>query len=155
LVQLIDGSESPSNSNLLAVASPSVVLNAPAIEAFSRLSALDQSIYVHKLAQAIAAERIAEKVRIAKQILMSGEQVPEIYGNKAARSAINNAINFLDQSRQNISFNGGKVYGSAARIVEAVMQMTAAQASESTGTQPGGTPQTVLNNGAMAQGGSQ
>lgn len=154
LVNLVDGSTSITIQNLQALASPSMVLNKQAIEAFQKLTPVDQTIYVHKLAQAIAAERIAEKVRIAKQLLTQGEHVPEIYGNKAARSEVNSAIAALTDDRNSMTFNNGHIFGSAAQVVEAVMSMTEANAQASAGIQPNATPGEPLDNGAIKKQGS-
>ena len=154
LVNLIDGSTSITVANLQALASPSMVLNKQAVQAFQKLDSVDQTIYVHKLAQAISAERVAEKVRLAKQLFMVGMSVPAIFSNKAAKTDINNAIKKLDDYRNSMTFGNGKIFGSAAKVVQAVMAQTSAAAQQSATIQPSANPGLPLENGAIAKQGS-
>jgi integrating conjugative element protein (TIGR03755 family) len=152
LVNLISGATPITIENLQAVASPSMVLNQAAIQAFQQLDGVSQAIYVHKLAEAIAAEQIAEQVRLAKQLLMVGESVPQIYGNKAAKTDIASAIKKLDDYRNNMTFNNGQVFGAASEVVQAVMSMTNSQANAATQIQPSNNPGAPLTDGAMPKG---
>ncbi len=148
LVNLINGTTPITIQNLQAVASPSMVLNQAAIQAFQQLDGVDQAIYVHKLAEAIAAEQVAEEVRLGKQLLLSGESVPQIYGNKAAKTDITNALKKLDDYRSNLTFNG-QPFGTASEVVEAVMNMTNARATAAAQIQPSNAAGAVLTDGAL------
>ena len=63
-----------------------------------------QSIFIHKLAQEIAMQRVMEKALTARDILQAGSQVPAIAVNHPAQTIVQGKLTELDNQIRSLSF---------------------------------------------------
>jgi integrating conjugative element protein (TIGR03755 family) len=119
LQTLVQAKQPLSIDRLKEVSAPGVMLNTAVIDAIRQKPPVTQAIVIHKLAQEVATAKVLDKALLARQILQEGSQVPAIHANKAAQTAINQALLRLDQAMNHLLFN--------AQIRKAFVSETAAQ----------------------------
>ena len=64
----------------------------------------EQSLVVGRLVAEIATARTVEKSLLARRLLLSGRQVPEVFATDVARDHIKTSIDELDQEIENLLF---------------------------------------------------
>lgn len=105
LQNLVTGSLPVTKENLIAVSADNLVISPEIITVIKGMESSQQGIFVNKLAQEVAAQRLIEKALTARDLLQTGSQVPVIVSNEPAQKLLRQAISHLDQNIQSITFS--------------------------------------------------
>jgi len=101
---LVSGATQPTLINLEKITAPGVAITRQVIEAIREMPASEQSLIMGRLVSEISTARTVEKALLARRLLLSGRQVPEVYATEVAREHAQNAIAELDQEIDNLLF---------------------------------------------------
>ena len=101
---LVSGAAAPTLANLDRITAPGVAITRQVIEAIRVMPASEQSLIVGRLVSEISTARTVEKALLARRLLLSGRQVPEVYATEVAREHADNAIAELDKEIENLLF---------------------------------------------------
>ncbi|NIB44056.1 integrating conjugative element protein [Pseudomaricurvus alkylphenolicus] len=104
LQNLVSGATPPTLGNLEKITAPGVAITRQVIEAIQTLPASEQSLIVGRLVSEISTARTVEKALLARRLLLSGRQVPEVYATEVAREHADASIAELDQEINNLLF---------------------------------------------------
>ena len=104
LQTLISGAAPPTLSNLEKITAPGVAITRQVIEAIREMPAAEQGLMVGRLVSEISIARTVEKALLARRMLLSGRQVPEVYATEVAREHADTAITELDKEIENLLF---------------------------------------------------
>jgi integrating conjugative element protein (TIGR03755 family) len=107
LQELVNGSTPINKENLLAVSATDLVISPQVIHTLKNMDGSQQEIFIHKLAQEVAVQRLMDKAFTARDILQTGSQIPVIASNKPAQDILQKAQKNLDQYIQAIRFESG------------------------------------------------
>ena len=98
LMGLISGEVAMTHAHLAALSTAGLAISPAIITALQALSPIPQALFVHKLAQSLALQKLIDRAVLARRLLLTGLQVPLIAQNAPARKAIRQAIDQLEQS---------------------------------------------------------
>lgn len=101
---LMSGNLALTRDNLESVSAPGVAITRQVVEAVAEMPATEQGLVVGRLVAEIATARTVEKSLLARRLLLSGRQVPEVYAIDVAREHIETSIDELDQEIENLLF---------------------------------------------------
>ncbi|KAA1192707.1 integrating conjugative element protein [Pseudohalioglobus sediminis] len=101
---LVSGATPPTLPNLEQITAPGVAISRQVIEAIREMPASEQSLIMGRLVSEISTARTVEKALIARRLLLSGRQVPEVYATEVAREHADNSIAELDKEIENLLF---------------------------------------------------
>jgi len=101
---LMSGAAAPTRDNLDTVSAPGVAITRQVIEAIQELPDTEQGLIVGRLLAEIATARTLEKSLLARRLLLSGRQVPEVYATVVAREHVDASIAELDREIDNLLF---------------------------------------------------
>jgi integrating conjugative element protein (TIGR03755 family) len=104
LTDLVTGNQEINRKNLDSISADGTAISPEVVNSLKNLDSTEQSILVNKLSQEIAMERIINKALIARNILMTGSQVPVISANNPAQVIIEHGIKKLDNDIQSLTF---------------------------------------------------
>ncbi len=101
---LISGATAPTLTNLAQITAPGVAITRQVIEAIREMPASEQNLIMGRLVAEISTARTVEKALLARRLLLSGRQVPEVYATEVAREHADKSIEELDQEIDNLLF---------------------------------------------------
>lgn len=104
LVDLVVGNAAPTRENLYGVTAPGVAVTRQVIEAIQEMPASEQALVTGRLTAEIATARTLERALMARRLLLSGRQVPEVYAATVAREHADVAVEELDREIDNLLF---------------------------------------------------
>lgn len=94
----------PTDINLRNVSAPGVAITRQVIEAIRRQSVFEQPISISRLSGEIAMARVLDEALLARQLLITGKQEPNIMASGMASTVIDPAIKRLDEAIENVMF---------------------------------------------------
>ena len=104
LQHLVDGSTPPTLSNLESIAAPGIAITRQVIEAVRDMPASEQNLVISRLVSEISIARTVEKALLARRLLLTGRQVPEVYATEVAREHADASIAELDREIDSLLF---------------------------------------------------
>ncbi len=104
LQRLVSGTSRPTLANLEQVAAPGVAVTRQLIEAIREMPGTEQSLVMGRLVSEISTARTLEKALLARRLLLSGRQVPEVYATEVAREHADASIAELDREIESLLF---------------------------------------------------
>ncbi len=104
LQNLVSGATPPTLTNLEKITAPGVAITRQVIEAIREMPASEQSLIMGRLVSEISTARTVEKALLARRLLLSGRQVPEVYATEVAREHADASITELDKEIENLLF---------------------------------------------------
>ena len=104
LQRLVSGASPPTLANLERVAAPGVAVTRQLIEAIREMPGAEQSLVMGRLVSEISTARTLEKALLARRLLLSGRQVPEVYAAEVAREHADASIAELDREIESLLF---------------------------------------------------
>lgn len=138
LRDLISGTTLPTLENLEVVTAPGVAVTRQVIEAIQEMPPSEQGLIAGRLVAEIATARTLERALMARRLLLSGRQVPEVYAARVAREHADTAVTELDREIDNLLFETRVRREVVSDTVVVLLQRAAArrQASMSVPTVP-------------------
>lgn len=104
LQHLVGGVMPPTLANLEQITAPGVAITRQVIEAIREMPASEQSLVIGRLVAEISTARTVEKALLARRLLLTGRQVPEVYATEVAREHADTSITELDREIENLLF---------------------------------------------------
>ena len=104
LQRLVDGATPLTLANLDKITAPGVAITRQVIESIREMPSSEQALIVGRLVSEISTARTVEKALLARRLLLSGRQVPEVYATEVAREHADTAIAELDQEIEDLLF---------------------------------------------------
>jgi hypothetical protein len=104
---------------------------------------------INKLGQEVATAKLIDQGLLARQILLEGNQVPAIYGNKAAQESIQKTLTRLDQAINNLLFNVKVRKELVSNTASQLLESTHAEQVGNSTVQPSSAPSADMENGAV------
>ncbi|MCY4563878.1 MAG: integrating conjugative element protein, partial [Gammaproteobacteria bacterium] len=104
LQRLVGGAAPLTLANLAQVTAPGVAITRQLIEAIREMPAPEQSLVLGRLVSEISTARTIEKALLARRLLLTGRQVPEVYATEVAREHADSSIAELDREIENLLF---------------------------------------------------
>lgn len=101
---LVSGDSAPSRENLELIAAPGIAMTRQVIEAIQVMPVSEQGLIAGRLVAEISTARTVEKALLARRLLLSGRQVPEVYATDVARQHAETTIAELDREIDNLLF---------------------------------------------------
>jgi integrating conjugative element protein (TIGR03755 family) len=138
LRDLVSGTTAPTLENLEVVTAPGVAVTRQVIEAIQEMPPSEQGLIAGRLVAEIATARTLERALMARRLLLSGRQVPEVYAASVAREHADTAVAELDREIDNLLFETRVRREVVSDTVVTLLQRAAArrQASMSIPTVP-------------------
>lgn len=102
--KLVSGVTPLTLANLDKITAPGVAITRQVIESIREMPASEQSLIIGRLVSEISTARTVEKALLARRLLLSGRQVPEVYATEVAREHADTAIAELDQEIEDLLF---------------------------------------------------
>ena len=149
--KLVTGQTPLTLQNLQQLDSPKITISPGVITAIQKLGDPTlEAIWVNRIAQGIAANRVINKAELIRQFLLVGSQVPSISANGPAQKGIQKDIAhlnmFIDSIRQGPGQTKVLLANSISTLLAAVHNQQVANASIRPASE-----QPVIQNGAIAQ----
>ncbi len=104
LSDLVSGTTTPTRESLEGVTAPGVAVTRQVIEAVREMPDSEQGLITGRLVAEIATARTLERALMARRLLLSGRQVPEVYAATVAREHADSAVAELDREIDNLLF---------------------------------------------------
>ncbi len=104
LQKLVDGATPLTLANLDKITAPGVAITRQVIESIREMPSSEQALIIGRLVSEISTARTVEKALLARRLLLSGRQVPEVYATEVAREHADTAIAELDQEIEDLLF---------------------------------------------------
>lgn len=104
LTGIVNSTSNPTLTDLAKVSAPGIAITRQVVESIRALPETERFILVDRLATEIAVARTVEKAFLARRILKSGGQLPEIHANRVARDHIDQIIVDLDNEVERMMF---------------------------------------------------
>ena len=144
---LVSGATPPTLTNLENITAPGVAITRQVIESIREMPASEQSLIMGRLVSEISTARTVEKALLARRLLLSGRQVPEVYATDVAREHADSSIAELDKEIENLLFETRVRKEVVSDTVSMLLQRAAArrQASLNTPTVPTIDPRPLTN----------
>jgi integrating conjugative element protein (TIGR03755 family) len=101
---LVSGSVTSTLANLDEVSAPGTAITRQVIEAVQSTPRTEQGLIMGRLVDEIAAARTVEKALLARRVILTGRQVPEVQAVDDAMSETNRAMTELEQEIENLLF---------------------------------------------------
>jgi len=149
LQNLVSGNTPVTKENLLAVSATDLVVSPQVISTLKTLDSSQQGIFINKLAQEIAVQRLMDKAFTARNILQTGSQVPVIASNKPAQDILQKARTDLDNHIHAIRFESGVRKEMMSDTVSNLLDYANAQQQQTLDVGRVGNPQPMLQNSAV------
>ncbi len=147
LQSLVSGATLPTLANLENITAPGVAITRQVIEAIRAMPASEQGLIMGRLVSEISTARTVEKALLARRLLLTGRQVPEVYATEVAREHADTSIAELDKEIENLLFETRVRKEVVSDTVSLLLQRAAArrQASLNTPAVPTIDPQPLRN----------
>ncbi len=152
LQNLVSGNVPVTKENLLAVSATDLVISPQVISTLKNIDSSQQGIFINKLAQEVAVQRLMDKAFIARDILQTGSQVPVIASNKPAQDILQKARSDLDNHIHSIRFESKVRKQMMSDTVSTLLNYSHAQQQQAFDVGSVGNPQTMLQNSAVTAG---
>ena len=104
LQRLVGGAVPLTLANLESVAAPGIAITRQVIEAIRDMPVSEQSLIMSRLVSEISIARTVEKALLARRLLLTGRQVPEVYATEVAREHADASIAELDREIESLLF---------------------------------------------------
>jgi integrating conjugative element protein (TIGR03755 family) len=104
LQTLVTSGAAPSLENLELITAPGVAITRQVVEAIRAMPATEQNLIAGRLVAEISTARTIEKALLARRLLLSGRQIPEVYAAEVARRHVDASIAELDREIDNLLF---------------------------------------------------
>ena len=104
LQKLVDGATPLTLANLDKITAPGVAITRQVVESIREMPSSEQALIIGRLVSEISTARTVEKALLARRLLLSGRQVPEVYATEVAREHADTAIAELDQEIEDLLF---------------------------------------------------
>lgn len=104
LQALVTSGVAPTLENLALITAPGVAITRQVIEAIRGMPATEQNLIAGRLVAEISTARTIEKALLARRLLLSGRQIPEVYAAEVARRHVDASIAELDREIDNLLF---------------------------------------------------
>ena len=104
LGNIVNSSSNPTLTDLAKVSAPGIAITRQVIESIRALPQTEGSILVERLATEIAVARTVEKAFLARRIIKSGGQLPEIHANAVAQEHVDQIVVDLDNEIERMIF---------------------------------------------------
>ena len=101
---LLSGATPPTLTNLNTVSAPDIAVTRQVVDAISTLSPGEQQAVVERMSGEIAMSRIVDKALMARQVLQTGRQAPEILVCGPVQENLDATIAKLDTAIQSLIF---------------------------------------------------
>jgi len=131
---LINGATPPTLVNLDTVTAPGVAITRQVIEAIREMPASEQSLITGRLVSEISTARTVEKALLARRLLLTGRQVPEVYATEVAGEHAESSIVELDKEIENLLFETRVRREVVSDTVATLLQRAAARRQASLNT---------------------
>jgi integrating conjugative element protein (TIGR03755 family) len=128
---LVSGATPPTLVNLDTIAAPGVAITRQVIEAIREMPASEQSLIMGRLVSEISTARTVEKALLARRLLLTGRQVPEVYATDVAREHADASIAELDKDIENLLFESRVRKEVVSDTVALLLQRSAAKRQSS------------------------
>lgn len=150
LQQLVRGDLPIIKENLLAVSAVDLVISPVVIETLKNMDVSQQDIFINKLAQEVAVQRLLDKAFVARDILKIGMQIPVIANNEPAQKILQKIRINLDQHIQAIRFESEIRKQMMSNTLSALLQHSNMQQAQAMSVGVVSSAQTMLKNSAVA-----
>lgn len=127
LSELTVGSLAPTRENLERVSAPGVSVTRQVLEAVAEMPETEQPLIAGRLVAEIATARTLERALMARRLLLSGRQVPEVYAATVAREHAETAIAELDREIDSLLFETRMRREVVSETVATVLRRAAAR----------------------------
>ncbi len=127
LQKLINGAIQPTRDNLENITAPGVAITRQVIEAIREMPASEQGLITSRLVAEISTARTVEKALLARRLLLTGRQVPEVYATDVAREHADSSIAELDKEIENLLFETRVRKEVVSNTVSILLQRAAAR----------------------------
>ncbi len=131
---LVNGVTPLTLANLDNITAPGVAVTRQVIESIRELPASEQSLIMGRLVSEISVARTVEKALLARRLLLSGRQVPEVYATEVAREHADTAIAELDKGIEDLLFETRVRKEVVSDTIATLLQRAAARRQASLGT---------------------
>ncbi len=134
LQELVSGATPLTLANLDNITAPGVAITRQVIEAIREMPASEQSLIIGRLVSEISTARTVEKALLARRLLLSGRQVPEVYATEVAREHADTAIAELDKEVEDLLFETRVRKEVVSETIATLLQRSAARRQASLNT---------------------
>lgn len=124
---LVSGVTPLTLANLDNITAPGVAITRQVIEAVREAPASEQSLIMGRLVAEISTARTVEKALLARRLLLSGRQVPEVYATEVAREHADTAIAELDKDIEDLLFETRVRKEVVSNTIATLLQRSAAR----------------------------
>jgi hypothetical protein len=131
LRNLVVGATPLTLEKLDEVSAPGVAITRQVIETIRQTSSTEQALVIGRLAHEIAAARTIEKGLLARRVLLTGRQVPEVQAVDDAMNETNRAMTELEQEIDNLLFETRVRREMVSETVTVLLEWDAARREQS------------------------
>ena len=135
LAALVFGTRAPTRTNLERVSAPDLAITRQVIESMRNLPAADRDITVGRIANEVAMARVIDKALMARQLIQTGRQEPNIVATESLQGIIGKAVSQLDQAIENLLFENRIRQEVISITVRQVLKYDSARRNRATQTQ--------------------
>lgn len=150
LQNLVTGSTAATKENLTAVSANDLLISPQVISTLKGMDNSQQGIYVNKLAQEVAIQRLLDKALTARNILQTGSQVPVVATNKPAQELLRQTMADLDAHIKAINFESQVRKSMMSDTVSSIIDYSGAQQQQAFSVGKVNNPQPVMQNSAIS-----
>ena len=124
---LVSGAVPPTLAQLNNITAPGVAITRQVIEAIRAMPASEQGLIMGRLISEISTARTVEKALLARRLLLTGRQVPEVYATEVAREHADTAVSELNKEIENLLFESRARKEVVSHTVALLLQRAAAR----------------------------
>lgn len=150
LQSLVNGNSPVTKDNLLAVSADDLVISPQIITSLQGMDSSQQGIFINKLAQEVATQRLMDKALTARDLLQTGSQVPVVATNEPAQKLLQQASHNLDTNIQSITFSAQIRKQMMSDTLSNIVNYTSAQQQQAFDVGKVNAPQTTIENSAVS-----
>lgn len=146
---LVSGSTAVTKDNLTAVSADNLVISPQIIHILQGMDASQQGIFMNKLAQEVAIQRLMNKALTARDLLQTGSQVPVVATNEPAQKLLEQARTHLDKNIESIAFTAQIRRQMMSDTLSNIINYANSQQQQAFDVSKVNQPQPVIQNGAI------
>lgn len=150
LQALVSGSAAISKDNLTAVSADNLVVSPKIISVLQSMDANQQGIFINKLSQEVAIQRLMNKALTARDLLQTGSQVPVVAANDPAQKLLQQARTDLDKNIESIAFTSQIRRQMMSDTLSSLMNYANSQQQQAFDVSKVNQAQPVIQNGAIS-----
>ena len=152
LAGLVTGSRELTLTNLKLLDSPKITISPGVIRSIQAINdPTMRAIWVNRIAQGIAANRVMNKAQLIKQLLLVGSQVPAISSNTVAQKGIAADIKHLDAFISSVRQGPSETQEFLSNSITGLIGSVAATENANASVQPNKGSGAVMQNGAIKE----